>query len=661
MILQTLSATNFMPYRGKMSISFPTDIDRNVMLVFGDNMRGKTSLLNALRWVFYGKAIGRHSREIALIDLVNSEATMEGDWSMEVVVTFEDDGHRYEMRRTATRRALVSKPTRSEDLVMDRGMRKDDIPLGDHLIDAEINRFAPEQTSRFFLFDGELLDEYEQLLIDGSEQSKAIKEAIEQVLGVPTLIRGRDDAQTILKAAQKQQTADLQKMGGFESQAEKQRHYQTQIDSIERDIKDQNDRLKKANTDREELDDALAKVEALYQAKQKLDDATSGRDKAAKRQDELHQQRIGLVKDAWKEVLRPLLTLKREHIQDEHSKFTSQMLARDKVETKIAQLQEAVKSETCQACGQPLHEKERVAAGEELGKLQAELLGFKVDIALFSKLSSDMQSLDKLLKPTDARQIAFIDNEVNRLSVELTKLDNQIEELNELIKGQDTAEIARKRFMRDGLIKEAARIAGEIAASHEKHTGFQRELAMISKILEGLPKARAAKSTRLVKIASALEKVYAKSIDQLRDDLKATVEMLASKAFRKLTTQSQYSGLRINSNYGLTILDERGQEVPIRSAGAEQIVALSLIDGLAHAGRSAGPVVMDTPFGRLDKKHRANILAYLPTTTSQLVLFVHEGEVDKATDLAQLRSRVGCVYEIKEVSLRHSRIERINQ
>jgi DNA sulfur modification protein DndD len=464
-----------------------------------------------------------------------------------------------------------------------------------------------------------------------------------------------------LKAAQKQQTSDLQKMGGFESQAEKQRHYQTQIDSIEKDIKDQNERLKKVNTDREELDDDLAKVEALYQAKQKLDDAISNRDKAAKRQDELQQQRIVLVKDSWREVIRPLLTIKREHIQDEHLKFTSQMLARDKVETKIAQLQEAVKSETCQACGQPLHEKERVAAGEELGKLQAELLGFKVDIALFSKLSSDMQSLDKLLKPTDARQIAFIDNEVNRLSVELTKLDNQIEELNELIKGQDTAEIARKRFMRDGLIKEGARITGEILSSQEKHTGFQRELAMISKILEGLPKARSAKSSRLVKIASALEKVYAKSIDQLRDDLKATVEVLASQAFRKLTTQSQYSGLRINSNYGLTILDERGQEVPIRSAGAEQIVALSLIDGLAHAGRSAGPVVMDTPFGRLDKKHRANILAYLPTTTSQLVMFVHEGEVDRATDLAQLRSKVGCVYEIKEVSLRHSRIERINQ
>jgi DNA sulfur modification protein DndD len=660
MILKTLSAHNFMPYRGKMSISFPTDKDRNVMLVFGDNMRGKTSLLNALRWVFYGKAIGRHSREIALFDLVNSEATMEGDWSMEVVVNFEDDGHRYELRRTATKRALVSRPTRSEDLLMERAMRKDDIPLGDHLIDAEINRFAPEQTSRFFLFDGELLDEYEQLLIDGSEQSKMIKEAIEQVLGVPTLIRGRDDAQTILKAAQRQQTTDLQKMGGFESQADKQREYQAKIESIEEDIKGQNERLKKVNTEREELDDELTKVEAFYQAKQKLDDSIASRDKAAKRQDELQQQRLGLVRDAWKDVLRPLLTLKRGHIQDEYSKFTAQMLARDKVETKIAQLQEAVKSDTCLACGQPLHEKERVAAGEELGKLQADLLGFKVDMALFSKLFSDLQSLDELLKPTDARQISFIDSEVSRLSVELTRLDNQIEELNDLIKGQDTAEIARKRFMRDGLIKEATRIAGEVNASQQKVITFQRELAMISKIIENLPKARAAKSSRLVKLASALEKVYARSIDQLRDDLKATVEDLASKTFRKLTTQSQYSGLRINGNYGLTILDERGQDVPIRSAGAEQIVALSLIDGLAHAGRSAGPVVMDTPFGRLDKKHRANILAYLPTTTTQLVLFVHEGEVDRATDLSQLTSKIGCEYEIKEVSLRHSRIERIN-
>jgi DNA sulfur modification protein DndD len=70
---------------------------------------------------------------------------------------------------------------------------------------------------------------------------------------------------------------------------------------------------------------------------------------------------------------------------------------------------------------------------------------------------------------------------------------------------------------------------------------------------------------------------------------------------------------------------------------------------------------MDTPFGRLDPKHRANILTYLPSTAQQLVLFVHEGEINKTTDMRQISQRIGCVYEIKEVNPRHSKIDRITQ
>ena len=183
---------------------------------------------------------------------------------------------------------------------------------------------------------------------------------------------------------------------------------------------------------------------------------------------------------------------------------------------------------------------------------------------------------------------------------------------------------------------------------------------MIAKALEGIPTARAAKSTQIVKIAGELERIYGRSIERLRNNLKARVEQLASEAFKSLSTQAKYSGLKINSNYGLAILDERGHEVTIRSAGAEQIVALCLIDGLARAGRSAGPVVMDTPFGRLDPGHRANILRYLPTTTNQLILFVHEGEVARDRDLSEISSRIDSVYEIKEVSTRHSKIEKVN-
>jgi DNA sulfur modification protein DndD len=55
---------NFGPYKGEQDILFPTDTQKNVMLVFGDNMRGKTSFLNTIRWCFFEKALGRNLKLI---------------------------------------------------------------------------------------------------------------------------------------------------------------------------------------------------------------------------------------------------------------------------------------------------------------------------------------------------------------------------------------------------------------------------------------------------------------------------------------------------------------------------------------------------------------------------------------------------------------------
>ena len=136
------------------------------------------------------------------------------------------------------------------------------------------------------------------------------------------------------------------------------------------------------------------------------------------------------------------------------------------------------------------------------------------------------------------------------------------------------------------------------------------------------------------------------------------METLANASFKQMTTQKAYRGLEINANYGLSIIDSMGAKVSLRSAGAEQVVALSLIDGLNRTGRAVGPVVMDTPFGRLDPKHRDNILAYFPTVTSQFVLLVHGGEIRRETDLAPIKARIGAVYSIEEISETQSSIER---
>lgn len=659
MKLLSLSATNFMPYKGQIDLTFPTDPDRNVMVVFGENMRGKTSILNALRWGFYGRALGRHSREIPLHELLNKEAALEGDCQMDVAITFDAEGHRYELRRRASKRPLVSRPTRPEDFEVVRLLRKDGMVVGDHLIDAEINRFAPEQVSRFFLFDGELLQEYESLLIEGSEQGRRIKDAIEQILGVPTLIHGRDEAQTLLRGAQKQQSKDLEKVAGLEKQTERQKQLQTQSDSYERDLATLGDLLKTTRRERAELDDYIEATDSIHQAKADLTAKTERRNDIERRQDDLVVERLALIKDAWRELLRPQLGVKRDQILSRRDGLTTQLAQRGRLEARIEQLRESLQTQHCPACGQPIHEQQRAKVGRDLGALEVELRAVQVDSDELARLSAEIRDLSRLLRAGPAARLQEIDKELARLAVELTRVENEIEKLNDQIRGHDTAEIARKRALRDGLLKEEGKIERDIKDTQTKLEAAKRDLAMIARALENVPEARATRSSQMVRLYGGLERIFARSVDRLRDDLKSRVESLATEAFKRLTTQKRYSGLRINSNYGLMILDELQHEVTVRSAGAEQIVALSLIDGLSRAGRAAGPVVMDTPFGRLDPKHRANILSYLPTASSQLVLLVHEGEVRRQGDLDHIASRIGCVYDIKEVNPRHSRIERI--
>ena len=139
----------------------------------------------------------------------------------------------------------------------------------------------------------------------------------------------------------------------------------------------------------------------------------------------------------------------------------------------------------------------------------------------------------------------------------------------------------------------------------------------------------------------------------------ARASRLASGIFLKLTTDKSYSALSINESYGLTILDRDSQPVSVRSAGAEQVVALSLIGALNQLAVKRGPLIMDTPFGRLDSKHRANILRFLPSLGEQTVLLVHDGEVDPDRDLAPLRTEIDREYVITRTADGDSTLERL--
>ena len=654
MKLKRLSMHNFMPYKGDAVLEFPQDTSRNTLIVFGDNMRGKTSLLNAIRWTFYEYAYGRHLRQIPLHLLPNREAINEGARVMETRIEFEANGSQYDLRRVATMKNLVVKPERPEDMQVLSYMQKDGAAIPSNEIEAEINQFAPEQVSRFFLFDGELLQEYEELLIEGSEQGKKIKLEIEKVLGVPALTNGREHIKTIFKQAQKQQSIDASKIKGLEGAAERHQQWVAKRESFENDLVDLKVLLDDARNSRLTLDDEFEKVENIYSQKSKLD---SYRSRCKEIEEEIKQKtslRQQLAGQVWRDLLEPRLTLKRESLLQEQQNFIDLNKERNRLQLNIEQIMQYLVNLICPTCDQPLAVSKREVKELELEQLRLQLRNLGKDDSKLTDVALQIRALNKVIGHGVGDRLSDVDKDLARFEFELSKIENQIEELYEKIKGFDTDAIMKMRSRRDSVLKEEARLSVDIEDRKSKIEGADQEIKILSKRMQPDESYRGARGTQMADMCEKLYASFSLSIEGFREALRQTVETEASKAFKAMSTQTAYQGLRINENYGLRILDQYGHEVLLRSAGAEQIVALSLIAGLSHSGRPAGPVVMDTPFGRLDTKHRKNILGYLPDSASQLILFVHDGEIRGSEDLNVLAHRIGGQYEIKEISPTHS-------
>lgn len=659
MKLHQLVATNFMPYRETITVDFPTEDHRNVMIVLGDNMRGKTSLMNALRWGFYGRAMGRHSRPISLQDIVNKDGARIDDWHVEVFLKFDANGHDYELRRTADRRPHVATPSRPEDFIVSTHLSKDGIVIAGDQVEAEINLVAPEQVARFFLFDGELLGEYEELLIEGSEQGRQIKEAIEQVLGVPALTNGRVELGAMLKSATKKQSQEMAHIAGLERSAENMAKLTARLDSQDADLGKLQEKLTQTRSERSVLEDELEQAATVLALKATLDgakEAASGADAMLKRK---RGERHALLSLAWKDMLDSKLEVKRSLLRQQQAKSTEALRTRLKLEERIKSIRKLLDTRACPTCKQPFPDQDRAALGAQLGQIEVELTNLEEHASGVDSVASELAILDEIKGVRARDRLIDIDKDIRVAEVALQKAENDIERTEEKIAGHDTAELSRKRVLQQEKLKEEGRLTESIKTVERDITKTNEELAVARKSIEGLAGARSKRSTVKVGVIGEIEACFAASVERLRDKLREQVQTLASQSFKEMTTQKSYRKLEINNNYGLSIIDSTGRPVSIRSAGAEQVVALSLIDGLNRTGRAIGPVVMDTPFGRLDPKHRDNILKYLPTVTSQFVLLVHGGEIRPDTDLASIKSRIGAAYTITEVSETQSKIERI--
>jgi DNA sulfur modification protein DndD len=240
--------------------------------------------------------------------------------------------------------------------------------------------------------------------------------------------------------------------------------------------------------------------------------------------------------------------------------------------------------------------------------------------------------LDAFTRKDVRAEVRVIWNAIAAARLDEADAEGRIADANKILDGRDPDELRRRKTS-------LSEIGGKIQAANEAIRGHEEKIreqeeaiARLSRRLAALGTPELAAFEQRESVLNRAQAVFAAAVERYKAELRRRVESSASELFLAMTTEKvDYKRLRINEQYGLSIIHTDGREENSRSAGAEQVVALALIGALQANAPLRGPIVMDTPFGRLDPKHTANVVTALPKMAQQIILFVQEGEIDRAT------------------------------
>jgi DNA sulfur modification protein DndD len=663
MKIERLEIENFGPYYGKNSISLGSG-RQPLVLIHGDNMRGKTSFLNSIRWALYGVAKDRSGDAMPVRKLVNDDAYDEGNRFVSVTLyiatgTNGDPEQRYVLRRrrqAAEGRGEALADTDYEEFL---DLERDNTVLSPTHFEEIVNTLLPEPISRFFLFDGELLNEYEELVREGGhEQAEAVREAIEMILGVPAATHGRDDVAELRAEVSRQ----LQREG---KKHDKAKRAADQLEFIEEErrkyVEDRarlQAQLQSKQTELRSLEEDLKRFEEMREDAGRLDAANRLVEQLQVEREETKKQRRDLVRELWRDALAPRLKFELERLDRERHEISLALQEQNTARRRRGDLAATLEQGTCETCGQPMPEESSARVRAEVAELdrRIESLDQMADGERLEELSGSIRRLRDVAPAGVSSGIRAYEHSLQENTLRRQKTLQDIDKLKDNLRGQDPQKILEYERKQDDLVVLISQIEDNIKRVGDS---IKQRDADIEGLERELREADVPALRRLTKeqwVLERLGKMFDESITDLVAQLRVEVESEATAIFKQLTTEQTYAGLEINDQYGLTILRGGNKQLAVRSAGAEQVVALSLIGALNRLAIKKGPVIMDTPFGRLDPGHRANILRFIPTLAEQVVLLVHRGEVDRTRDLEEISSRVDAEYVIRRISSSRSEI-----
>lgn len=631
MQLERLTISDFGLFSGRQVFDLTPRVRDGVkcpIVLFGGlNGSGKTTFLTAVRFALYGRGsvdagVTQKQYEALLADLIHrprNSLVRATNASISLEFTYARLGKRVSYRVLRSWEARTQGV--EESLSVFQNNEVDEV-LGGEQAQAFLNQLIPAGISQFFFFDGEKI-----AALARDDSDVVLADAIRRLLGLDLADRLGGDLNVFLrqKRANNANQDAQAKVSAIEAQ----------LSSLEVDSQVDMKHLEF------ELEPALDKAKQEYaQRKAELMDRGGAwavnRGELEARVDRLRMDRLEL----------------EDQLRDQLSSIAIFTLAPKLCSKVVVALKESqVLSEQRTLAKVVLKEasvlKARLATMEKL-KGEQRIIATCIDswAAELTTVPEVRSEIDYRLSDAEARN-AIVSLSITAPSAQ-RELAGTFAVLRSVVRDEDAilAQLAHapsEESIRDAF-DSLTLAASEVALYQETRKNFIAE--MRRKIWMQIDLTR-----QLKKLISQVENIsvnsrsedIAESLQDMISEYKGASSEEKCKSLRKhfLTAFSRLArkgdvvhDAQINStDYKVTLLDRDGREIPKKrlSAGEKQIYAIAMLEALAKASGRHLPIIIDTPLGRLDSKHRQKLVeSYFPVASHQVIILSTDTEIDRS-------------------------------
>jgi DNA sulfur modification protein DndD len=646
MILQELRLHNFCIYRGRHQFDLTPVVDkgryRPIVLFGGMNGGGKTTLLDAVQLIFYGKRgtcskRGDSSYEDFLKSCINNAVPQQDGASVGLSFAYASEGREqvYDVDRSWS---ISSSGTLRERVVILRDGEPDPWMSDNwpHIVDDLI----PFGVAQLCFFDAEKV----RFLAEQENCSEALGNAIKSLLGLDlaerlmadaALLEGRI-ARRIQKSAQFTRVEELEVAW---------RHAKEQAECFRQQKAGLAPELERAALEEKKVEADFARV--------------GGR----------HWENHARLMQEKAEITRGI-SLAEEHLIAVAGGVLPLALCSHAIQVVIQQANSERSTAEAIAMLQLLEERDRSI----LQLLEENAASAKLQRALDQFLRED-RSIRGLQK-TKVFWLEFPDIALRRTD-EL--LQHSLPELR--------AEVLRSVHARLNLQKDLDRVERSLAAvpkddAIREVTDQLRATcvatAALKQKMKNLEDELRAAETRVEECAEELSRLRHKCVDeQIQNDANARICSLtqrtqgAMKEFLRRATERKMDRLSEKvtecfryllhkerfvsrvvidpSCFRISLFDEAGEILPKDrlSEGEKQIFAISVLWGLSQCSARPLPAIIDTPMGRLDSAHRSQMVGrYFPHASHQVIILSTDTEIERGY-FEQLENSIARAYHLR--------------